>query len=113
MDLAIQTSLDLLGVKTLHSMAEVPDSIHWVRAGGGCARNDCRCARTGETLSANRLNGRFQSQLRMQVSKSHTLLCGKLSEETSRSLPSRLSFGGSESWRCTETNEDLDFLNVP
>ena len=35
-----------------------------VRAGGVCARNDCRCARAGETLTANRLNGRFQSRLR-------------------------------------------------
>ena len=35
-----------------------------MRAGGGCARNDCRCARAGETLTANRLNGRFQSRLR-------------------------------------------------
>ena len=35
-----------------------------VRAGGGCARNDCRCERAGETLTANRLNGRFQSRLR-------------------------------------------------
>ena len=26
-----------------------------VRAGGDCARNDCRCACTGETLSANRV----------------------------------------------------------
>ena len=34
-----------------------------VRVGGGCARNDCRCARAGETLTANRLNGRFQSGL--------------------------------------------------
>ena len=30
-----------------------------VRVRGGCARNDC----TGETLSANRLNGCFQSRL--------------------------------------------------
>ena len=59
MDLALQTSV--LGVKTLHSMAEVPDNNYnyydkgiGVRAGGGCARNDCRCARAGETLSANR-----------------------------------------------------------
>ena len=35
-----------------------------VRVGGGCAKNDCRCVRAGETLSANRLNGRFQSRLR-------------------------------------------------
>ena len=26
-----------------------------VRAGGGCARNDCRCVHAGETLSANRV----------------------------------------------------------
>ena len=50
MDLALQTSV--LGVKTLHSTA------------GGCARNDCRCACAGETLSANRFNERFQSRLR-------------------------------------------------
>ena len=66
MDLALQASL--LGIKTLHSTAEVPDNIYdkgiGVRAGGGCARNDCRCARAGETPSANRLNGRFQSRLR-------------------------------------------------
>ena len=64
MDLALQTSL--LGVKILHSTAEVPDNDKGieVRAGGGCARNECRCARAGETLSANRLNGRFQSRLR-------------------------------------------------
>ena len=35
-----------------------------VRVGGGCARNDCRCAHAGETLTANKLNGRFQSRLR-------------------------------------------------
>ena len=47
MDLALQTSV--LGVKTLYSMAEVPDNNNdkgnGVRAGGGCARNDYRCAR--------------------------------------------------------------------
>ena len=49
MDLALQTSL--LGVKTLHSTEEVPDDKGiGVRAGGVCARNDCRCARAGETL---------------------------------------------------------------
>ena len=49
MDLALQTSV--LGVKTLHSTAEVPDNMTkgiGVRAGG------CRCARSGETLTANR-----------------------------------------------------------
>ena len=64
MDLALQMSL--LGVKTLHSTAEVPDNMTIdkgirVRAGGGCA---CRYASAGETLSANRLNGHFQSWLR-------------------------------------------------
>ena len=32
-----------------------------VRAGGVCARNDCRCASAGETLTANRLNGHFHA----------------------------------------------------
>ena len=61
MDLALQTSV--LGIKTLHSTAEVPENNYdkgiGVRAGGGCARNDCRYACAGETLSANRLNGCF------------------------------------------------------
>ena len=51
MDLALQTSV--LGVKTLHSTAEVRDNNYdkgiGVRAGGGCARNDCRCARRRNT----------------------------------------------------------------
>ena len=63
MDLALQASV--LGVKTLHSTAEVPDNDKdiGVRVGGGCARNDCRCACAGKTLTANRLNGCFQSRL--------------------------------------------------
>ena len=38
-DLALQTSV--LGIKTLHSTAEVTDN----KAGGGCAMNDCIDAR--------------------------------------------------------------------
>ena len=53
MDLAIQTSVP-----------EYDKGIG-VRVGGGCARND----HAGETLSANRLNGCFQSRL-----CSHTIL---------------------------------------
>ena len=62
-DLALLTSV--LGVKTLHSMAEVPD-INYDKGIGGesCARNNCRCMRAGEIPSANGLNGRFQSRLR-------------------------------------------------
>ena len=47
MDLAIQTSV--LGVKTLYTQhgrsSTQYDKGIGVRAGGGCARNDCRCAR--------------------------------------------------------------------
>ena len=45
-----------------------------MRVGGGCARNDCICAHAGETLSANRLNGCFQSRLR---SLYNLWLCGE------------------------------------
>ena len=49
MDLALQTSV--LGIKTLHSTAEVPDNYDkgiGVKAGGGSARNNCRCGETPE-----------------------------------------------------------------
>ena len=64
MDLALKTSL--LGVKTLHSMAEVPDNM--TKASGWeqevAVLGMTVDARAGETLTANRLNGRFQSRLR-------------------------------------------------
>ena len=46
MALALQTSV--LGVKILHSTAEVPDNMKGIGV-RGCARNDCRCVRRRNT----------------------------------------------------------------
>ena len=62
MDLALQASV--LGVKTLHSMAEVPDNMASGREQEVAVLGMTVDVRAGETLSANRLNGCFQSRLR-------------------------------------------------
>ena len=47
MDLALQTSV--LAVKTLHSTADKMIKGSGESCRGGCARNDCRCARRRNT----------------------------------------------------------------
>ena len=63
-DLAIQTSICAGRASKQHSRSSRQyDKGIGMRAGDGCAIGMTVGARAGETLSANRLNGSFQSRL--------------------------------------------------
>ena len=50
MNLALQTSLLGVNIAQHGRSSRQHGKGIGVRVGGGCARNDCRCARAGETL---------------------------------------------------------------